>query len=209
MRRTAGRALPSGRIAASEALRLRRADRGRRAPASCCWARASSAAAVAFLTFVLYVFVYTPLKTRTTLNTLVGAIPGALPPLIGWAAAAGRLGPGSLVAVSHRVSLAVPSLPRDCLDLSGRLPARRFSDADRPGRPGKKDGLPGLFLRARAGSGGPLAGDRSDWPARFIRSGRSCSGWFTWPTPRGSGWTRPIAGPAGCSIRRFCTCRRS
>ncbi len=49
--------------------------------------------AVAFLTFVLYVFIYTPLKTRTTLNTSVGAIPGALPPLIGWAAAAGRLGP--------------------------------------------------------------------------------------------------------------------
>ncbi len=53
----------------------------------------STAAAVAIVTFVLYVFVYTPLKTRTTLNTLVGAIPGALPPLIGWAAAAGGLGP--------------------------------------------------------------------------------------------------------------------
>ncbi len=51
------------------------------------------AALVASLTAVLYVFVYTPLKTRTTLNTLIGAIPGALPPLIGWAAAAGRLGP--------------------------------------------------------------------------------------------------------------------
>lgn len=34
-----------------------------------------------------YVFVYTPLKTRTTLNTLVGAIPGGLPPLMGWVAA--------------------------------------------------------------------------------------------------------------------------
>jgi heme o synthase len=39
------------------------------------------------ITMASYVFVYTPLKTRTTLNTLVGAIPGGLPPLMGWAAA--------------------------------------------------------------------------------------------------------------------------
>src|SRR5439155_8139207 len=45
------------------------------------------AAVLAALTLALYVFVYTPLKKVTTLNTLVGAIPGALPPLIGWAAA--------------------------------------------------------------------------------------------------------------------------
>jgi protoheme IX farnesyltransferase len=38
-----------------------------------------------------YVFVYTPLKTRTTLNTLIGAIPGAVPPLMGWTAARGQL----------------------------------------------------------------------------------------------------------------------
>ena len=43
------------------------------------------AASVALVTFVLYVFVYTPLKPLTTLNTAVGAVPGALPPLIGWA----------------------------------------------------------------------------------------------------------------------------
>lgn len=47
---------------------------------------------LAFLTFVLYVFLYTPLKPVTTLNTALGAIPGALPPVIGWAAATGGLG---------------------------------------------------------------------------------------------------------------------
>ncbi|HYG74360.1 MAG TPA: heme o synthase [Planctomycetota bacterium] len=43
---------------------------------------------LAAVTLLLYVFVYTPLKAVTPLNTLVGAVPGALPPLIGWAAVA-------------------------------------------------------------------------------------------------------------------------
>ena len=48
-----------------------------------------AAAIVAGLTFVLYVAVYTPLKRVTTWNTVVGAVPGALPPVIGWCAANG------------------------------------------------------------------------------------------------------------------------
>ena len=46
-------------------------------------------------TIVIYIFAYTPLKRISTANTLVGAIPGALPPMIGWAAASGRLDPGA------------------------------------------------------------------------------------------------------------------
>ncbi|MBV9009811.1 MAG: protoheme IX farnesyltransferase [Verrucomicrobia bacterium] len=49
------------------------------------------AAFLAALTVVIYVLAYTPLKRVTTTNTLIGAVPGALPPLIGWAAAAGSL----------------------------------------------------------------------------------------------------------------------
>jgi protoheme IX farnesyltransferase len=43
------------------------------------------------VTFVSYLFIYTPLKRVTWLNTAVGAVPGALPPVMGWAAARGEL----------------------------------------------------------------------------------------------------------------------
>ncbi len=49
------------------------------------------AAMVALATFVSYVLIYTPMKRRSSLATVVGAVPGALPPLIGWAAAGGSL----------------------------------------------------------------------------------------------------------------------
>ena len=48
---------------------------------------------LAVLTLLGYLFLYTPLKRKTPLCTLVGALPGAMPPLIGWAAARGRLDP--------------------------------------------------------------------------------------------------------------------
>jgi len=49
------------------------------------------ASVLGVLTLVTYLFLYTPLKRRTPLCVLVGAFPGAMPPLIGWAAASGRL----------------------------------------------------------------------------------------------------------------------
>src|SRR5712692_10066713 len=49
------------------------------------------ASALAVLTLLIYLFLYTPLKRKTPLCVLVGAFPGAMPPLIGWAAASGRL----------------------------------------------------------------------------------------------------------------------
>jgi heme o synthase len=49
------------------------------------------ASLLATLTLISYLFFYTPLKRRTALCTFVGAFPGAVPPLIGWAAASGRL----------------------------------------------------------------------------------------------------------------------
>ena len=55
------------------------------------------AALVAAVAFVSYVFVYTPLKKITSLNTLVGAVPGALPPVIGWTAVTGSFDPEAAV----------------------------------------------------------------------------------------------------------------
>jgi protoheme IX farnesyltransferase len=56
------------------------------------WLGANAAAAlVAFATLLCYMAIYTPLKRRTSLATIVGAVPGALPPIIGWAAARGTV----------------------------------------------------------------------------------------------------------------------
>lgn len=49
------------------------------------------------ITIIIYVLIYTPLKTRSTLNTAIGAICGAIPPMMGWAAATGQLDAGAWV----------------------------------------------------------------------------------------------------------------
>ncbi len=52
-------------------------------------------AALAAITIIIYIFAYTPLKRVSTFNTALGAVPGALPPMIGWAAARGTLNAGA------------------------------------------------------------------------------------------------------------------
>ena len=96
MRRTQARPLPAGRLNAGEgtwfgvvvsAIGL----------AELAFAVNVMSASVAAATLISYVLVYTPLKPRTSLSTLVGAIPGALPPVIGWTAATGRISLPALV----------------------------------------------------------------------------------------------------------------
>jgi protoheme IX farnesyltransferase len=96
MRRTRLRPLPDGRLLTGEAL---------------AFALLLSAAGllmlaggvnlltagVAFATLASYAIVYTPLKRRTSFATVIGAIPGALPPVIGWAAAENTLSQGAWV----------------------------------------------------------------------------------------------------------------
>jgi heme o synthase len=90
MRRTRGRPLPSGRVTP----RAAGAFAGAISVAGVAYLGATVnalTAGLAALTLASYVFLYTPLKRKTSLNTLIGAVPGALPIVGGWTAAGGRL----------------------------------------------------------------------------------------------------------------------
>lgn len=94
MHRTRTRPIPAGRMLPRNALVVG-------SLLSCAgviylaWVCNGLAASLAAATILIYIFAYTPLKLRSNSNTLVGAIPGALPPVIGWVAASGRLEPGA------------------------------------------------------------------------------------------------------------------
>ena len=90
MKRTAERPLPTKKVTPTEALIF--------GIVQCIIAEAYLLFAINALTALLglvvivgYVFLYTPLKTRTSLSTVVGAVPGAMPPLMGWTAATGEI----------------------------------------------------------------------------------------------------------------------
>ena len=96
MQRTADRPLPAGRLGADAALLF--------GVALAIGGLVELAAGVNLLTALLgavalagYVFVYTPLKRYSSLATLVGAVPGAIPPLMGWAAVENQVGAGGWV----------------------------------------------------------------------------------------------------------------
>ena len=94
MFRTRNRPVASGRMDAGEAAVLGWSAAIVGAAYLFKWCNGLSAL-LAIATFVLYLFVYTPLKRVSIYNTHIGAIPGALPPLIGFAAAAGHLTPAA------------------------------------------------------------------------------------------------------------------
>jgi protoheme IX farnesyltransferase len=141
MHRTRARPIPAGRIRPLEASAFGAALTlsGLGVLASACGAAATL---VALATWASYLFVYTPLKRRTHLATLVGAVPGALPPVIGWAAARGTIEPGAFILfailflwqVPHFLAIAwlyrddyerggFPMLP--VIDREGRLTGRQ------------------------------------------------------------------------------------
>jgi protoheme IX farnesyltransferase len=93
MRRTRMRPLPDGRVAPGDA-RIFGVLLGAAGLALLAIAANALAALLALITLVTYLVVYTPMKRRSAAATLVGAVPGALPPLIGWAAAHGSISIG-------------------------------------------------------------------------------------------------------------------
>jgi protoheme IX farnesyltransferase len=88
MRRTAERPLPSGRLLPFEALWFGLVLTATAELYLLLFVNVLTAA-LGLTVIAGYLFLYTPLKTRTTLSTAIGAFPGAMPPLIGWAAARG------------------------------------------------------------------------------------------------------------------------
>jgi protoheme IX farnesyltransferase len=141
MRRTRLRPLPDGRVGPTEAtvfgLVLSLAGLALLAIAT-----NRAAAVLALVTLVVYLAIYTPMKRRSTAATLVGAVPGALPPLIGWAASHGSVSLGGWVLfgivflwqIPHFMAIAwmyrddyrsagFPMLP--VVEPDGRRPARQ------------------------------------------------------------------------------------
>lgn len=92
MDRTSQRPLPTGRVSPDEAL-LGGALMTTAGLAILYFGVYAPAAFLAAATLALYLFVYTPMKKLSVLNTLVGAVPGAIPPLLGFVAGRGNLGP--------------------------------------------------------------------------------------------------------------------
>ena len=107
MERTRRRPLPSGRLAAWEAL-LFGLTISLVGIGSLYLFVNPVTGLLAALTLLTYVFVYTPLKRITTWNTLVGAIPGALPPVGGWIAASGTLSTGAWVLFAILYAWQIP-----------------------------------------------------------------------------------------------------
>jgi protoheme IX farnesyltransferase len=95
MRRTRDRPLPAGRLEPWVALAVGLGLPVVALPALA-WFTNALTATLAALALVLYVCVYTPMKRRSTLALFVGAVPGAIPPLMGWTGVTGRLDAGGL-----------------------------------------------------------------------------------------------------------------
>ena len=135
MERTANRPLPAGRMAPDMALAF---GAVMAAAGLLLLALAVNllSALLGAIAFAGYVFVYTPLKRVTSLATVVGAVPGAIPPMMGWAAASGRVEAGAWVLFAILFLwqlphfLAIAWLCRDDYDRAG-LPV--FTVGDRGG----------------------------------------------------------------------------
>jgi heme o synthase len=94
MRRTASRPLPTGQLTPPEALWFG-VVLALGGAIDLCFVAGYLACLLGVFTSVSYLLAYTPLKTRTVWATFVGAIPGAIPPMIGWTAATGKLDAGA------------------------------------------------------------------------------------------------------------------
>jgi protoheme IX farnesyltransferase len=183
MRRTAGRPLPSGRLSSAEATAIALAA-SMGGVLYLALGVNGVTATVAGLTVGSYVLVYTPLKRRTSLATLVGAVPGALPIVGGWAAARGTLGAEAWVLfwivflwqLPHFLALAW--MYRDDYARAG---LKMLSVGDPDGRVTFRPAvlyaaalIPISLVPAALGMAGAL----------YFVGAAALSGWFAWATAR-------------------------
>ncbi len=211
MRRTRSRPLPDGRVPVHEARMFGGALSA--IGLALLAARANGlATALAAATLLIYLVVYTPMKRRSPLATLVGAVPGALPPVIGWTASHGAISSGGaalfaivfLWQIPH--FMAIAWLYRDDYRLAGfpMLPV-----IERDGRSTGRQAviyaavlLPASLMPTLIGLSGTayFVTCRSRSRDAFARSGLDrCS----------SRERAPTASPACCFSRPSSTCRSS
>ncbi len=127
MERTKMRPIPAGRMRARDALIIGVVL----AVSGIVYLGIAANPLTAFLavgTIALYIFAYTPLKRISTTNTLIGAVAGALPPMIGWCCGARGTRPWSLEFIRDSVFLAIAAFFCAGLDVSSGLRAGRFPD---------------------------------------------------------------------------------
>jgi len=135
MERTKHRPLPDGRLQPLEALLFA----GALTSLGIAYLAASVGVAVAILTLsttVLYIGAYTPLKVRSAACLLVGAVPGALPPVTGWVAARGDFGLGAALLFGILFLWQLPhtlAIARLYADDYARAGVRVLTAADSPG----------------------------------------------------------------------------
>lgn len=179
MRRTLKRPLPSGRMQPMEALAFGCALTG----AGLLYlmlAVGPVSSLITSLTVISYLFMYTPMKRHTALCTVVGAFPGALPPITGWVAAGGVLGVRAAVVfgilffwqLPH--SLAIAHLYREDYDRAG---VKLLPTVDRAGgSTGRQTVLNCLALMAVAML--PTVLGMTGWISFVV--GVAAGGWLLW-----------------------------
>ncbi|KAH8934113.1 hypothetical protein BDL97_18G066600 [Sphagnum fallax] len=133
MKRTMRRPLPSGRMGMSHAVAFA-VTMGVSGVTLLAWKANTITAELGAANVLLYTLVYTPLKQMHPINTWVGAVVGAIPPLMGWAAAAGQIDAGSWVLAAGLYFWQIPhfmSLAFLCRDdyAAGRYKMLSLSDA--------------------------------------------------------------------------------
>jgi hypothetical protein len=203
MRRTEDRPLPAGRLQPETVLFW---GSSRRLPGCLSGVGGEPPAGVlGAVTLLTYLFVYTPLKRVTWLNTIVGAVPGALPPLIGWTARRGNLG--------ARAGRCLPSwrCGRSLIFLRspgciGTITPGRLCDAAGGGPDGAADGAAGGGVHlVVVGCESFAVVFRADRP-RLPGGGRDAGAFSRARASIPSGAIRPGRARV-CFTRRSCICR--